>query len=131
MSQSLWQIGRPDLHAFFLTFFPPEQQTCQIWVGHNFKIGNLIFWMNKIDTRHNTELKKSIVQSVSLCLSYLFLIYFDKQVHKKLKPKKNKTKQKQKKLSKQKNSNLGFTESTHTEKQMHTAALRHTIYLFF
>ena len=25
------------------------------------------------DTRQNTELKKSVVQSVSLCLSYIFL----------------------------------------------------------
>ena len=47
MSQSLRQIGKPDLNAFFfLTFFFSEQQTFQIWIGHNFvqyEIWNLIF----------------------------------------------------------------------------------------
>ena len=95
MSQSSWQIGRPDLSAFFFNrFFFSEQQRCQIWIVHSFEIWNLILdeqdarqntEMNKSvvlscilfiqnqDTRQNTELNKSVVQSVSLCLSYLFL----------------------------------------------------------
>ena len=32
--------------------------------------------MDKQDTRQNTELKKSVVQSVSLCLSCLFMYIF-------------------------------------------------------
>ena len=56
-------------NVFF--FFFSEQQKCQIWVGHSFEIWNLIF--DEQNTRQNTELKKSVVQSVSLCLSYLFL----------------------------------------------------------
>ena len=73
MSQSSWQIGRPDLNAFFLTgfFFFSEQQTCQIWVVHSFEIWNLI--LDEQDTRQNTELNKSVVQSVTLFLSYFFL----------------------------------------------------------
>ena len=57
-------------------FFSPEQQTCQIWVGHNFvqcKIWNLIFGWTRYKTS-NTELKKSVVQSVLLCLSCLFIL---------------------------------------------------------
>ena len=52
-------------------FFFSEQQTYQIWVCHSFEIWNLI--LDEQDTRQNTELKKSVVQSVSLCLSYIFL----------------------------------------------------------
>ena len=84
MSQSLWQIGRPDLNVCGSPpLFFSEQQTCQIWVGHSFEIWNLI--LDEQDTRQNTETKKSVVQSVSFYLSYL--VYFDKQVHKKLKKK--------------------------------------------
>ena len=74
MSQSLWQIEKPDLNAFF--FF--EQQTFQIWVGHNFdqyEIWNLV--LDEQVTRQNTEFKKSVVQSVLLCL-LSFHLYFDK-----------------------------------------------------
>ena len=45
--------------------------------------------MDEQDTRKNTKLKKSVVQSVSLCLSYLFLYIltskFIKKLHKKIK----------------------------------------------
>ena len=44
---------------------------CQIWVGHSFEIWNLI--LDELDTRQNTELKETVVQSVSLCLSFIFL----------------------------------------------------------
>ena len=106
MSQSSWQIGRPDLNVVFLTVFFSssssssffsEQQTCQIWVVHSFEIWNLI--LDEQDTRQDTELKKSVVQSVSLCLSYLFLYIltskFIKKTGKKIKQAK-------------KNSNLEF-----------------------
>ena len=58
--------------------------------------------MDEQDTRQNTELKKSVMQSVLLCLSLSFHVYFDKQVHKKT----------GKKLSKQKKiQSLNFAES--------------------
>ena len=44
---------------------------CQIWVIHSFEIWNLI--LDEQDTRQNTELKTSVVQSVLLCLTHLFL----------------------------------------------------------
>ena len=117
MSQSLWQIGRPDLNAFFFFFLFsffffsfPEHQTCQIWVSHNFvqyEIYGTSF-LDKQDTRQYTELKKSVVQSV----------YSDKQVHKKLG---------EKKLSKKIKSWI-LLNQTPTEKQTRSAPLRHTIY---
>ena len=57
------------------------------------------WFLDEQDTRQNTELKKSVVHSVSLCLSWSFLVYFDKQTHKKLKKKNSASK---------KDSNLGF-----------------------
>ena len=50
-------------------------QLCSVWNKE------LDFGMNKMQDK--TELKKSVVQSVLLCLSYIFIVYFDKQVHKK------------------------------------------------
>ena len=35
-------------------------------------------FLGEQDTRQNTELKKSVVQSVLLCLSCFFHLYFDK-----------------------------------------------------
>ena len=57
--------------VFFNSFFFSEQQMCQIWVVHSFEIWNLI--LDEQDTRQNTDLNKSVFQSVSLCLSYLSL----------------------------------------------------------
>ena len=89
---------------------------CQIWVGHSFEIWNLI--LDEQDTRLNTELKKSVVQSVSLCLSYIFLYILTSKSIKKL----------EKKLSKQKKFKPWILlNQTRTEKQMGTAALRHRI----
>ena len=98
MSQSLWQIGRPDLNAFFFLIFvfvfvfflsllppPLEQQTCQIWVGHRFvqyEIWNLIFGWTRYKTEHRVEevcCSKCFIASV-----VSFHVYFDKQSHKKL-----------------------------------------------
>ena len=75
--------------------------------------------MAEQDTRQNTELKKSVVQSVLLCVTS-FHVYFDKQVHKK-------------KMEKHFNFNLkiNFAESNAQQKQMRAAALRHRFFFFF
>ena len=113
--------------VFFLTFlfcfvlfcFFSEQQKCQIWVGHSFEIWNLI--LDEQDTRQNTELKKSFVQSVSLCLSYLFLCILTSKFIKKL----------EKKVSKQKKFKPWILlNQTRTKKQTRAAALRYRIYFF-
>ena len=78
------------------------------------------FWMNKIQDK-NTELKKSVVQSVSLCLSYLFLYILTSKFIKNWK----------KKLSKQKKFKPWILlNQMCTEKQMRAPALRHWIYFF-
>ena len=119
MSQSSWQIGRPDLNAFFLNFFFfPEQQTCQIWVGHSFEIWNLILDEQKYKTEHRVE---EVCCSKCFIVSVIsFLVYFDKQIHKKLE--KNKQAKKFKPWI--------LLNQTCTEKQMRTTALRHRIYFF-
>ena len=113
--------------TFFFVFvfcFCYEQQTCQIWVGHNFvqyEIWNLIFGWTRYKTEHRVEevcCTKCFIVSVMS-----FHVYFDKQVHKKL----------GKKLSKQKKKSFKawiLLAQTYTEKQMRAAALRHTIYFF-
>ena len=59
------------------------------------------FWLKtRYNLRHNTELKKSVVQSVSLCLSYLFLYTLASKFIKKT--------GKKFKQAKKKNSNLKF-----------------------
>ena len=95
------KTGRPDLNVGFLfcfvCLFFHEQQTCQIWVGHNFvqyEIWNLIFgW-----TTYKTEYRV-----VEVCCSKCFIVsvmsfhvYFDKQVHKKLEKNMHKKKEKKK-----------------------------------
>ena len=118
LSQSSWQIGRPDLNAGFLTvfFFPwvadvSDLSCSQIW--------NMELDLDEQDTRQNTELKKSVVQSVSLCLSYLFLFILTSKFIKNCKK------------IKQKNSKPWILlNQRRTEKQMRTAALRHRIYFF-
>ena len=91
------QIGKPDLNAFFFNvflflffFFPcsDEQQTFQIWVGHNFvqyEIWNLIFGWTRYKTEHRVE---DVGCSKCLIVSVMsFYLYFDKQGHKKLEKK--------------------------------------------
>ena len=74
--------------GIFLTFFFffPEQQTCPIWVSHNFvqyEIWNLIYGWTWYKTEHRVEevcctkcFIVSTVTSIHVC--------FDKQVHNKL-----------------------------------------------
>ena len=84
------------LKCGFLTFFS-DQQTFQIWVGHNFvqyEIWNLIFGWTRYKTEHRVEkvccLKCIIVSVIS------FDLYFDKQAHKKTRKKISKQKKKKK-----------------------------------
>ena len=79
MSQSLWQIGRPDLNAFFffLIFFfwvadVSNLGQLQLWSVWN---KELDLWMNKIQDWTQSWRSISVVS---------FYVYFDKQVHKKL-----------------------------------------------
>ena len=73
LSQSSWQIGRPDLNAFFEHPPPPSSRRVRFESVTALKCGT--WFLNEQDTeqRQNTELKKYVVQSVSLCLPYLFL----------------------------------------------------------
>ena len=82
--------------VFFFFFFPPEQQTYQIGVIHSFEIWNLI--LDEQDTRQNTRVEEVCCSKCLIVSVISFLVYFDKQVHKKL----------EKKLSKKKKSNLEF-----------------------
>ena len=96
ISQSLRQIEKPDLNAvfFFFFFFFFEQQTLQIWVGHNFdqyEIWNLVFGSTSY-TKQNTEFKKSVVQSVLLCLLCLFIYILTSKLIKKKNTEKRKKK---------------------------------------
>ena len=117
MSQSSWQIGRPDLNAFFFfyTFFfflfswaadVPDLSRSQLW---NMELD---FWMNKIQDR--TQSWKSLLFKVFHCVCHIFSCIF-LQVHKKL----------EKKLSKQKKFKPWILlNQMRTEKQMRAAALR-------
>ena len=68
--------------VFFLNVPPPpEQQTCQIWISHNFfqcEIRNLIYGWARYETEHRVE---------EVCCTNCFIVsvmsfhlYFDKQV---------------------------------------------------
>ena len=124
MSQSSWQIGRPDLNVvflkvFFFFFFFLSNRRVRFESIPALKYGT--WFLDEQDTRQNTELKKSVVQSVSLCLSYLFLYILTRKF----------IKNRKKKLSKQKNFKPWIlVNQTRTEKQMRAAALRHMIYFF-
>ena len=108
VSQSSWQIGRSDLNAvfnsfffFFFFFFFLGSSRVRFESFTALKSGTW-FWRNKIQDR-TQELKKSVagsvVQSVSLCLSYLLFYILTSKFIKNWK----------KKLSKQKKkSNLKF-----------------------
>ena len=94
MSQSSWQIGIPDLNAFFFKhffFFFLSSRRVRFESVTALKYGT--WFLDEQDTRQNTELKKSVVRSVSLCLSYLFLYIltrkFIKNWEKKLRKQKN------------------------------------------
>ena len=100
MSQSSWQIGRPDLNASFLFFF---FFFFFFWAADVSDLSRSQLWNMELDfgwTRYKTEHRvEEVCCSKCFIVSVIsFLVYFDKQVHKKL----------EKKLSKQKNSNLKF-----------------------
>ena len=90
----------------------------QLW---NMKL-DFLDEQDKDTWRQSTELKKSVVQSVSLCLSYLFLYILTSKFIQKLK---KKIKQAKKKIKP-----WILLNQTRAEKQMRAAALRHRIYFF-
>ena len=75
-------------------------------------------FLDEQDTRQNTKLKKSVVQSVLSCLSHLFMYILTSKLIKNW----------EKKLSSKKIKSLNFAESNVHRKTMRTAALRHRIY---
>ena len=121
MSQSLWQIGRPNLNAFLKAPPPPSSRHVKFGLVTTLLSMKYEAWfMDEQDTRKNTELKKFVVQSV-LCLSCLFMYILTSKFIKNWK----KIKQKQKKLK------AGILlNQMRTEKQTPAAALRHTICIF-
>ena len=121
MSQSLWQIGRPDLNAFFFFFFFFFLSSRRVRFESVTALKYITwFWMNKI--QDNTELKKSVVQSVSLCLSYLFLYILTSKFIKKL----------EKKIKQAKtNSNLEFCWMKRAPKNKCTRQLWDIGFIFF
>ena len=101
MSQSSWQIERPDLNAVFLTFlfcfcFFSEQQTSDLSRSQ--------LWNMELDfgwTRYKAEHKswRSLLFKVFHCVCHIFSCVFWQASHKKLKKKIKRAK---------KNSNLEF-----------------------
>ena len=113
-----WKIW-PKCGFFQLFFFPQSSRRVRFESVTALKYGT--WFLDEQDTRQNTELKKYVVQSVSLCLTYLFLYILTRKFVKNWK----------KKLSKQKNFKPWILlNQTRTEKQMRAAALRHMIYFF-
>ena len=110
--------------TFFFLFFP-EQQTCQIWIGHSFvqyDKWNLIFgWWTRYKTEHRVE---EVCCSKCFIVSVMsFHVYFDKQVHKK--------NEKKKKLSKKKIESLNFAESNVYRKNKRARQLWDIQFIFF
>ena len=133
LSQSLRQIGKPDLNAVFLTFFfffvfcffvffflsSSRFKFEPATTLFSMKYG--ILFLDKEDTKQNKELKKYLVQSVLLCLSCLFFYILTSKF----------IKDWEKKLSKQKKLKAWILPNqSRIEKQTRAPALRHTIYFF-
>ena len=68
---------------FFFFFFFSEQQTCQIWDSHSFEIWNLIFGWTRYMYKTEHKVKKVCCSKCLIVSVISFLVYFDKQVHKK------------------------------------------------
>ena len=125
MSQSSWQIGRPDLNTFFF-FYVFFFFFFFFWAADVSDLSRSQLWNMELDlgwTRYKTEhrVEKVCCTKCFIVSDTSFLVYFDKQVHKKL----------EKKLSKQKKYKPWILlNQTRTEKQMRAAALRHRIYFF-
>ena len=86
-----WKTWPKRGFFFFFFFFFLSSRRVRFESVTALKYGT--WFLDEQDTRQNTELKKSVVQSVSLCLSYLFLYILTRKFIKNWK----------KKLSKQKN----------------------------
>ena len=126
MSKSLWQFERPMRGAFF--FFPSffvfvfvllsSAEVSSLSQSHLFssvKYGTWFFGWTRYNTKINqsTEFKKFVVPCALLCLSYILMYILEEKRIKKGKKLKA----------------WILLNQTHTKKQMHAAALRHTIFL--
>ena len=116
------------MHFFFFKhvfFFPLSSRRLKfesVITLFSMKYGT--WFLDEQDTRQDTELKKSVVQSVLLCLACLFIYILTSKL-------KKKTWKKIKQAKKKKEVKAWILlNQTGTEKQMRTAALRHTIYFF-
>ena len=63
----------PKCVFFIIFFFLSNRRVTFGSVTNLFSMKYGTWFMDQKDTRQNTELKKSVVQSVLLCLSYLFM----------------------------------------------------------
>ena len=73
ISQSSWQIGKPDLNAFLFVFFfwaadVSDLSRLQLW---NMELN---FWMNKIQDR--TQCWRSLLFKVFYCVCHIFSCIF-------------------------------------------------------
>ena len=120
----IFSIEKLDLNAFFFFFFffflsSRRFKFESVTILFSMKYGT--WFLDEQDTRQNTELKKSVVQSV-LCLSCLFIYILTSKFIKNWKKKK---KNKQKKIK-----SWILLNQSRTEKQTRAAALRRTNYFF-
>ena len=105
-------------NVFFFFFFFCDQQKCQSQLWNT----ELDFGWTIYKTEH-TRVEEVFCSKCFIVSVISFLVYFDKQVHKKL----------EKKLSKQAKKKIKpwiLLNQTRTERQRHVAALRHRIYFF-
>ena len=124
MSQSSWQIGRPDLNAVFLTFF---FFLFFFWAANVSDLSRSQLWNMELDfgwTRYKAEHKswRSLLFKVFHCVCYIFSCIFWQASHKK--------NWKKNQASKKKFKPWILLNQTRTEKQMRATALRHRIYFF-
>ena len=105
--------------SFFLSFFFWAADVSNLDRSQLFSVWNkeLDLWMNKIQDK--TQLKKSVVQSVLLCLSCLLMYILTSKFI---------TNWKKIKQAKQKLKAWILLNQTRTEKQTRAAALRHTFF---
>ena len=111
--------------GFFNFFFSEQQRRSKFESATTlFSMKYGTWFLDEQDTRKNTELKKSVVQSVWLCLSCLFIYILTSKFIKNWGRKLSKQKKKKKLKA------WISLNQTRTEKQRRAAALRHTVYFF-
>ena len=111
----------PECVFFFFFFFLSSRRVKPGSVTTLSSMKHKAWFMDEQDTRQNTELKKSVVESVLLRLPCLFMYILTTKFIKKL----------GKKISKENKLKASMLlNQMRTEKQTRAAALRHTIYFF-